>query len=105
MELNEDYTAGVLKGIPIFAINRKYMSVAFPTTIVSMRYVVTLKNRIEVSIIQFIDKAFSGGLDYEMLVVEANGIFIDSEKIYDVNDVYRGSAKDIHNILSKLEVL
>lgn len=105
MELDEDYTAGILKGTPIFLIRRTYTAKISPTPLISIRYAVILKNKIEVSIIQFSNKMYSGEMDFEMMVIKTNGIFIDSKNAYDSDDVYRGNANEIHNMLCKLESL
>lgn len=98
MTLNEDYTANVLKGLPIFLTNREWFE---STTLAFMkiRYGVLTANGYIVSIVEFHDKMISLGHQYEMLVIEVPSGPIDQDLI----DVQRGSAIDIHNYLLELE--
>ncbi len=98
--MNEDYTAAVLAGLPIFLVNREYVE-STPLAIMKARYAIALHNGIMVSIVEFRDWDMIGGYQYEMMVLDCNVPSFD----YDTSDAQRGSAKEIHEYLTKLENL
>lgn len=94
--MNEDYTAGVLKGIPIFCINRVYKIQEGPTSFTKVQYFFEFENNYSVSIVEFNDRSFSSGYQYEMLIniPDTGG-----------NPVERGDAMDMHRLLTNVELI
>lgn len=96
--LNEDYTATVLKGLPIFLTNREWAEFT-PPAIIKVRYNVTTSNGYVVSIVEFHGQSFYSGHQYEMIVMDTPSGLIDGE----CGNIKHGSAIDIHNYLLELE--
>ena len=92
-KLNEDYTAGKLKGIPIFCVNRVYKT-RIPSSLHKVQYMFEFGNGHGASVVEFNDRKFSGGCQYEML---ANIPGVGG------NDVDRGDEHDMHKLLCELE--
>lgn len=107
-KFNEDYTAGVLSGIPIFCVNRFYkiddrMS---HIRVQKVQYRFRFINNYGASIVEFYDRKFSGGCQYELAVL----VYIGDQSgiAYDTNittDVERGDAYDMHELLCRIENL
>lgn len=93
-KLNEDYTAGVLTGIPIFCINRLYKTKT-PSPMHKIQYLFEFENGHGASIIEFTDRDYSGGHQYEALVNIPGG----------ENDIERGNEYDMHKLLCGIEEL
>ncbi len=95
---NEAHTIAVLSGIPIFCVNRIYVN--HPTNITSPigrrnHYRFELDNGYKVSVVEFVDRRFSGGHQYEALMSK-NSLF---------EDVERGNEHHIHDVLCQIERL
>jgi hypothetical protein len=92
--MNEDYTAGVLKGIPLFCINRIYKVQVGPTSFTKVQYLFDFDNDYNVSIVEFINRDFSSGHQYEMMInIPGTG----------GNPIERGDEKDMHRLLTNVE--
>lgn len=99
---SEDYTAGVLAGIPIFCINRVYsknLSISYRKT----QCIFKFDNGFGASIIEFYDRDYSGGEQYELAVLDGNGQLIYDTGITEA--VERGDAKRMHELLCQIETL
>jgi len=92
MTLDEDYTAGVLKGLPIFLVNREYNE-STALSFMKVRYAVYLPNGYMVSVIEFYDRLNSGGYQYEMKIISDRVSY----------DIERGDAMFIHEMLTEIE--
>jgi hypothetical protein len=92
-KLGEDYTVGVLRGIPIFCVNRYYKTMV-PSTLHKAQYIFEFENGYGASVIEFEHRIFSGGYQYEML---ANIPGVGG------NDIERGDERDMHKLLCELE--
>jgi hypothetical protein len=105
--LGEEYTAGVLQGIPIFCINRLYNVHNETVSLLCTRYVFKFDNGFGASIVDFKDKMFSGGADYELAVIECmpNGKHKITYETEVCEDIERGDAKYMHELLTKIEAL
>jgi hypothetical protein len=101
-KFNEDHTAGVLKGIPVFCVNRIYKT-KFTTILNKTRYKFTFDNGYGASIVKFIDKEYSGGADFEMAVLDSIGEPIYTTPI--TEDIERGDEYYMHELLCKIEAL
>ena len=100
--LNEDYTAAALAGTPMFCVNRLY-KVGISDQIAKYRYEFRFDNGYGASVVEFRDRMFSGGCQYELAVLDA-----DDDLCYDTyitGDVERGNDKDIYELLNKIEQL
>jgi hypothetical protein len=94
-KFNEDHTAGVLAGIPVFCVNRVYKT-KIPSALHKVQYLFNFENGYSASIVEFVNRKFSSGCQYEIMV----GIPGDSDR-----DVERGDEYDMHDILCEIEVL
>lgn len=94
----EDYTAAALKGIPKFLVGREYVE-STPLFFMKVRYAVVLSNGVMVSIVEFREREMIGGYQYEMMVIDPNGVPFD----YDTSDAQRGNASEINDYLTELE--
>jgi hypothetical protein len=101
-QLSEDYTAGVLAGIPLFCINRLY-KVGNSDQIAKIRYTFTFDNGYGASIVEFHERIFSSGCQYELAVLDKNDMLCYDT--YITTDVERGDEKDMYNLLTKIEQL
>lgn len=104
--MNEDYTVAVLKGIPIFCVNRIYKLKKVPSTFLMEQYTFEFENGYGASVVEFIDKTSSGGYKYELAVLKYHGA--DSNITYDTEvteDIERGDAKFIDGLLTRIEKL
>lgn len=104
--MNEDYTAAVLKGIPIFCVNRIYKMKKAPVKFLLEQYTFEFDNGYGASVVEFVDKSDSGGHKYELAVLKYHGG--DSNITYDTaitTDVECGDAKYINELLGKIELL
>jgi len=99
--LNEDYTAGVLAGIPFFCINRLYRCNEGSMAL-KVQYEFTFDNGYGASIVEFHDKMYSGGAQYELAVLRDDRLVYDT---YITSDVERGNEKYMHELLNKIEQL
>jgi len=105
-ELNEDYTAGVLAGIPIFCINRIYKSDIEKHYIFKIQYRFRFENNYGASVIEFRDHNLSNGSQYELAVLKFENN--DGTITYDTSvttDIERGNDMDIHKLLIQIEEL
>jgi hypothetical protein len=100
--LTEDHTSGVLKGIPVFCINRLYKFFV-PTVVISESYRFEFANGYGASIVKFTDSAFSGGHDYELAVLDSNGSL--TYETYITADVCRGDQFEMNRLLDMVEGL
>jgi len=91
--MNEDYTFGVLTGIPIFCVNRVYKRINVPFVFTKEQYIFKFENGYSVSIVEFVNREMSGGHQYEMLM-EVPG---------NKDDVELGGARDMHKLLCEIE--
>lgn len=96
--MNEDYTAGVLSGLPIFLVNREYVE-STTLSIMKVRYIILLKSNYMVSVVEFYDRMISGGHQYEMMVIDTPFGKVNPN----AGEEKRGSAMDIHRTLTELE--
>lgn len=103
--MNEDYTAGVLKGIPIFCINRKYTS--YPSTpMLKEVYLFKFDNNFGANVIGFKNKELFNGLNYEMTVFEfGDDNFPITRNTAIPNRLLQGDAMYIHLLLTEIESL
>jgi len=100
--LGEDYTAGVLAGVPIFCINRHYVT-GVPTTMHKIQYIFEFGNGYGASIVEFVDRMFSGEEQYELGVLDRQ-----CRLCYDTGitqDVARGNDREMHRLLCEIELL
>lgn len=100
--MNEDYTAGVLAGVPIFCINRVYKT-GVPTSMHKIQYIFEFENGYGASIVEFVDRMFSGYQQYELGVLDRH-----HNLCYDTGvteDVERGDDREMHRLLCKIELL
>lgn len=97
--MNEDYTAAVLSGLPIFLVNREYVE-STTLSIMKVRYIIALKSAYVVSVVEFYDWTISSGRQYEMMVTDTPFGRVD---LKDGMKFCRGSAMDIHRTLTELE--
>ena len=100
--MNEDYTAGVLAGIPIFCINRLYEK-AFPTPMQKTQYIFKFENGYGASIVEFTVRMFSGGQQYELGVLDRKGNLCYDTGV--TEDVARGDDREMHRLLCEIEQL
>lgn len=101
ISMNEDYTAGVLAGIPIFCINRIYRCLTNKSHL-KVHYYFTFENGYGASIVEFTDRMFSGGQQYELAVLKDGNIVYDTSITYDVE---RGDDREMHRLLCEIEQL
>lgn len=104
--MNEDFTACVLKGIPIFCVNRIYKLDKTPSAFLVEQYKFEFDNGYGANIVEFVDKTGSGGCKYELAVLRYHGG--DSNITYDTDittDIERGDAMYMHELLSRIELL
>lgn len=100
--LNEDYTVAALAGIPLFCVNRLY-KIGLTDQIAKYRYEFRFDNGYGASIVEFHERMFSGGCQYELAVLDANNdLCYDT---YITEDVERGNERDINELLNKIEQL
>jgi hypothetical protein len=106
--LNEDYTAGVLAGVPIFCVIRLYKTEYPAASHIKKQYIFKFSNNYGASIVEFEDRKFSGGQQYELAVVK----YIDGSEKGSINydtdvssDVERGDAMYMHELLDRIEAL
>lgn len=99
--LNEDRIVGRLKGIPVFCVNRFYTTYERPFMRESYKF--EFDNGYGASIIKFENLDFSGGQDYELAVLDMNGVLTYSTPI--TSDVCRGTERDMHDLLCQIENL
>lgn len=92
-QLNEDYTAGVLAGVPLFCVNRLY-SYPGPDQIAKHRYIFEFDNSYGASVVEFYDRRFSSGHRYELALLFNGGI---------TDDICRGDEKYIMELLDRIE--
>ena len=100
--MNEDYTAGVLAGFPIFSINRVYKT-GVPTVMHKIQYIFEFKNGYGASIVEFVDRMFSGYQQYELGVLDRQGNLCYDTSI--TEDVARGDDREMHRLLCEIEQL
>lgn len=110
-DFNEDYTAGVLAGVPIFCINRIYESNcqlllsnwAPLASHVKAKYRFNFDNGFGASIVEFVNREITGGHQYELAVMGATGSLVFDTGI--AADVERGNEYCMHELLCKIEAL
>lgn len=101
--LNEDYTAGVLAGVPIFCINRIYKNGDWATSHIKDKYRFMFDNGFGASIVEFVDREISDGHQYELAVIGPGGSLVfDTDTFVDVE---RGDEYYMHEILCRIEAL
>ena len=104
--MNEDFTAAVLKGTPIFCVNRTYKMTRAPISVLLEQYTFEFDNGYGASIVKFIDKDMIGGKDYELAVLKYHGA--DSNITYDTpitEDIERGDEYYMNKLLCSIEKL
>ena len=101
-KLNEDYTAGILAGIPIFCINRFYKTDTGMAHL-KIQYRFSFPNNYGASVIEFNNRDFSGGEQYELAVLDHNNTLVYDTDI--TTDVERGDAMYMHELLCRIEKL
>jgi hypothetical protein len=107
---DEDYTAGVLKGIPVFCINRVYTESPTSTFPVFLKsYIFRFDNNYGASVISCKDRSFTQGHQYELAVIKFDQPFAHQWYITCntpiTRDVLTGDARYIDSILIKIETL
>ena len=105
-QLGEEYTAGVLKGIPIFCVNRVFSSTVSRSILKANHYTFKFDNGYGASVVEFEDKEFTGGHKFELAVLKYHGG--DSNITYETDittDVERGDEYYMHELLYKIEAL
>lgn len=100
-KLNEDYTAGVLAGIPVFCINRIY-KVTTPTIKHKIQYIFEFDNGYGASVIEFKNRKWVNHHQYELAVLKNGNICYDSEI---TGEVESGNEYDMHKLLCRIEQL
>lgn len=106
--MNEDYTVAVLKGIPIFCVNRlySYNIDEHRTPFIKNQYRFEFENGFGASVVEFIDRNMSGGEHYELAVLHTGEI--DTTIVYDtsiIDDIERGDEYYINELLDKIGAL
>lgn len=101
-KLTSDYTAGVLKGIPVFCINRLYKTFDCGM-LLAESYRFEFENGFGASVVKFKDPVFSSGQDYELAVIGSNGELTYETPI--TSDVCRGDEYEMHRLLIQVELL
>jgi len=103
--LNEDYTAAVLAGTPIFCVNRVYKKQP-AMNIIKEYYRFRFLNDYGASVVEFADTYFSGGCRYELAVLKYDGEqYSITYETKITSDVERGDAMDMHRLLCDIENL
>lgn len=105
-DYTEDYTVGKLLGLPIFLVNRVYERLTRNSTI-KIAYRFKFDNGFGASVVQFADKSFSGGHNYELGVLKISD-YDDYSLTYSTDittDVERGDEHYINELLHDIERL
>lgn len=101
----EEHTEAALKGLPIFLIGRQYKSISNGTSLFKRaQYRFTINEDITISIVEFTDRAFSGGEDYELAIINKRGdieygCVMDGEVL---GGIIRGDDKFMDRVLDSL---
>ena len=98
---SEDFTAGKLKGIPVFCVNRVYKYLG-GDVLAKHRYRFEFDNGLGASIIEFNDRRFSSGHRYELAVFNGNGDICNTI-LSDI--IERGDERYMLELLNKIEAL
>lgn len=101
MIYNEDHTAAVLSGLPLFCVGREYET-SVPSVIHKIQYRFSFPNGYSASVVEFVDKVFSGGEQYELAVLHVGEITYTTSVSMDIE---RGNEKDICRLLTDIEAL
>jgi hypothetical protein len=102
-----DKIVAALQGIPVFCLGRVYSWIE-GWSMVRNQFIFRFENGFGASVVEFDDKSFSNGEDYEIAVIELNNSSRGYTITYDTNvmpDVSRGNANRIDEILIKIEAL
>ena len=107
MVVNDDeYIIGKLKGVPRFCVGRMYQSGTNNRLNIKSQYVFKFENNYGASIVEFYDRFYSGGEQYELVVIKYTAM--ETNIVYDTSvtdDIERGDENYMDELLAKIERL